>query len=39
MAGAIRAMLEAGAQAKIVLRLRAELLVLCQGHAVRSVHE
>ncbi len=39
MAGATRAVLEAGRQAKMVLRLREELLGLCQGHAVRSVHE
>lgn len=39
MAGVARAVLEAGAQAKSVLRLREELLVLCQGPAVRSAHE
>jgi AcrR family transcriptional regulator len=37
MAGATRAVLEAGAPAKMVVRLREELLVLCQGYAARSV--
>jgi AcrR family transcriptional regulator len=37
MAGATRAVLEAGAPAKMVLRLREELLVLCQGYAAKSV--
>lgn len=37
MAGAIRAVLEAGAPAKMVVRLRGELLVLCQGYAAKSV--
>jgi Tetracyclin repressor-like, C-terminal domain len=38
MAGATRAVLEAGAPAKMVVRLREELLVLCQGYAAKSVH-
>ncbi len=38
MAGATRAVLEAGATAKMVVRLRAELLLLCQGYAAKSVH-
>ena len=37
MAGATRAVLEAGARAKMVLRLREELVVLCQGYAAKSV--
>lgn len=37
MAGATRAVLEAGAPAKMVARLREELLLLCQGYAARSV--
>ena len=37
MAGATRAVLEAGAPAKMVVRLREELLVLCQGYAAKSV--
>jgi len=37
MAGATRAVLEAGAPAKMVARLREELLVLCQGYAAKSV--
>jgi AcrR family transcriptional regulator len=37
MAGATRAVLEAGAPAKLVVRLREELLVLCQGYAAKSV--
>jgi AcrR family transcriptional regulator len=37
MAGATRAVLEAGAPANMVVRLRAELLVLCQAYAARSV--
>jgi hypothetical protein len=37
MAGAIRAVLEAGAPAKMVVRLRQELLVLCQKYAAKSV--
>jgi AcrR family transcriptional regulator len=37
MAGATRAVLEAGAPAKMVIRLREELLVLCQGYAAKSV--
>jgi len=36
MAGATRAVLEAGAPAKMVVRLREELLVLCQGYAAKS---
>jgi hypothetical protein len=38
MAGATRAVLEAGASAKMVVRLREELLVLWQGYAAKSVH-
>ena len=37
MAGATRAVLEAGAPANMVVRLREELLVLCQGYAAKSV--
>ena len=37
MAGATRAVLEAGASAKMVVRLREELLVLCQGYAAKSL--
>ena len=37
MAGATRAVLEARAPAKMVVRLREELLVLCQGYAAKSV--
>jgi hypothetical protein len=37
MAGATRAVLEAGASAKLVVRLREELPVLCQAHAAKSV--
>jgi hypothetical protein len=37
MAGATRAVLEAGAPAKMVARLREELLVLCQAYAGKSV--
>jgi AcrR family transcriptional regulator len=37
MAGATRAVLEAGAPAKMVVRLREELLVLCQGYAAKSM--
>jgi hypothetical protein len=37
MAGARRAVLEAGAPPKMVVRLREELLVLCQGYAASSV--
>jgi AcrR family transcriptional regulator len=37
MAGATRAVLEAGAPTKMVVRLRKELLVLCQGYAAQSV--
>jgi AcrR family transcriptional regulator len=37
MAGATRAVLEAGAPAKMVVRLRAELPLLCQGYAAKSV--
>ena len=37
MAGATRAVLEAGAPAKMVVRLREELLELCQGYAAKSV--
>ncbi len=37
MAGATRAVLEAGAPAKMVVRLREELLVICQGYAAKSV--
>jgi hypothetical protein len=37
MAGATRAVLEAGAPPKMVVRLREELLVLCQGYAASSV--
>jgi hypothetical protein len=38
MAGTTRAVLEAGAPAKMVVRLREELLGVCQGYAksVRS---
>jgi AcrR family transcriptional regulator len=36
MAGATRAVLEAGAPAKMVVRLREELLVLCQGYAAKA---
>jgi hypothetical protein len=35
--GATRAVLEAGAPAKMVVRLREELLALCQGYAAKSV--
>ena len=37
MAGATRAVLEAGAPAKMVVRLRKELLVLFQGYAAKSM--
>jgi hypothetical protein len=37
MARATRAELEAGAPAKMVVRLREELLVICQGDAAKSV--
>jgi hypothetical protein len=37
MAGATRAVLEAGAPATMVVRLREELLVLCQGYAAKSL--
>jgi AcrR family transcriptional regulator len=37
MAGATRAVLEVGAPAKMVVRLREELLVLCQGYAAKSL--
>ena len=37
MAGATRAVLEAGAPPKMVVRLHEELLVLCQGYAAKSV--
>jgi tetracycline repressor-like protein len=37
MAGATRAVLEAGAPPKMVIRLHEELLVLCQGYAAKSV--
>jgi hypothetical protein len=37
MAGATRAVLEAGAPPKMVIRLHNELLVLCQGYAAKSV--
>jgi AcrR family transcriptional regulator len=37
MAGATRAVLQAGAPAKMVVRLREELLVLCQGYMANSV--
>jgi AcrR family transcriptional regulator len=37
MAGATRAVLEAGASAKMVSRLREELLLLCQGYAALAV--
>jgi hypothetical protein len=37
MAGPTRAVLEAGAPAKMVVRLREELLVLCQEYAAKSV--
>jgi len=37
MAGATRAVLEAGAPARMVARLREELLVLCQAYAAKSV--
>ena len=37
MAGAIRAVLEAGAPAKMVARLREELPVLCQGYAAKAL--
>jgi hypothetical protein len=37
MAGATRAVLEAGAPAKMVLRLREELLVLHQEYAAKSM--
>jgi AcrR family transcriptional regulator len=37
MAGATRAVLEAGAPAKMVVRLREELLVICQAYAAKSV--
>jgi Tetracyclin repressor-like, C-terminal domain len=36
MTGATRAVLEAGAPAKMVVRLREELLVLCQAYAAKS---
>jgi AcrR family transcriptional regulator len=38
MAGATRAVLEVGAPAKMVVRLREELLVLCQAYAAKSAH-
>jgi AcrR family transcriptional regulator len=37
MAGATRAVLEASAPAKMVVRLREELVVLCQAYAAKSV--
>jgi hypothetical protein len=37
MAGATRAVLEAGAPAQMVVRLREELPVLCQGYVAKSV--
>jgi hypothetical protein len=37
MAGATRAVLEAGASAKMVVRLREELPALCQGYAAKSL--
>jgi hypothetical protein len=37
MAGAIRAVLETGAPAKTLVRLRDELPVLCQEYAAKSV--
>lgn len=37
MAGATRAVLEAGAPPKLVLRLREELPVLCQAYAAKAV--
>ena len=37
LAGATRAMLEARAPKRLVVRLREELLVLCQGYAAKSV--
>jgi hypothetical protein len=37
MAGSTRAVLEAGAPAKMVVRLREELLVLCRGHTAKSM--
>jgi AcrR family transcriptional regulator len=37
MAGPTRAVLDAGAPAKMVVRLREELLVLCQGYAATSL--
>jgi hypothetical protein len=37
MAGATRAVLEAGAPPKMVVRLHKELLVLCQRYAAKSV--
>jgi hypothetical protein len=37
IAGATRSVLEAGASEKMVVRLREELLVLCQAYAAKSV--
>ena len=37
IAGATRAVLEAGAPEKMVVRLREELLVLCQRYAAKSM--
>jgi hypothetical protein len=37
MAGATRAVLEAGAPAKMVVRLWEELVVLCQEYAAKAV--
>jgi len=37
MAGAIRAVLETGAPPKMLVRLREELLKLCQEYAAKSV--
>jgi hypothetical protein len=36
MAGSVRVALEAGASPKMVVRLREELLMLCQAYAARS---
>jgi len=37
IAGATRSVLEAGASEMMVVRLRQELLVLCQAYAAKSV--
>jgi hypothetical protein len=37
LAGATRAVLEAGALKRLVVRLREELLMPCQGYAAKSL--